>query len=131
MQELIQKIEALLLKKEITRENNKDYQYILDNCLEAVDDKLPQIVKEELDNLKRNKGELKKGWIVKIEPGATKMFEVIEASPSSCTLENVANQKRDLQYDQTTHWPTSWKLAKKRNYRPSWRMIPQMTRKDL
>jgi len=91
MQELIQKIEALLLKKEITRENNKDYQYILDNCLEAVDDKLPQIVKEELDNLKRNKGELKKGWIVKIEPGATKMFEVIEASPSSCTLENVAN----------------------------------------
>lgn len=92
MTELQTKVEALLLKKNITKENNEDYDKIVSNCLEAIDDKLPDIIKEELDSLKVNKGELKNGWTVKLDPGSKKLFEVTEATPSGCVLVNIADE---------------------------------------
>lgn len=91
-EELKTKIEALLLKRNVTKDNNEDYDKIVSNCLEAVEDKLPDIVKEELDNLKVNKGELKDGWTVKLTPGSKKLFIVTNASPSGCILENLADE---------------------------------------
>lgn len=91
MSELQTKIEELLLRRNISKDNNKDYDEIVTNCLDAIQDKLPEIIKEELDNLKVNRGELKNGWTVKLTPGSKKLFEVTDANSSGCVLVNIAD----------------------------------------
>lgn len=88
---LQERVEEVLLKGKVTKESNTDYNNILTNCIEAIIDAIPDIVKKEIDSLKANKGELQKGWIVRLRPGDKKLFEVIKASASGADLENISN----------------------------------------